>query len=479
MTRKNFSLTNLETWIPDVEGVDQERINKLVEEETQLFIERTKKSRELLKRGKEHMLHGSMTSWHRDWGLPNPIYVEKARGNRIVDIDGNEYIDFCFGDTPDVYGHATNNEVIKGVIELLENTGVNTLCANEENIIAGELLAKKYGLKYWYTSMTASDSNRFAVKIARMVTGRPKVLMFNTAYHGNVDELIKWSPEPGVIEARFQAADLFPGQDLSQTTKVVEFNDLEAVEEALKDEDVALLITEPALTNVGIQLPKPGFHEKLRELCTKYGTLLLIDETHTQIEGPSGLTGKWGLKPDIWIAGKCIAGGIPCGVYGFNEEIGDKLRDILDAPDPQGIGALTGLGTTATGNNLAMRALRLNLEYVMTEETFAHMQKMTKYLVDEMNRVIKKYNAPFSMTSLGVRCELNFIPDPEVYTTRDVIWGVGNGGLTEYMHLYAYNRGLLFIPYYNMFITSPTTKTEDVDRWIELWDEIVANILDI
>jgi glutamate-1-semialdehyde 2,1-aminomutase len=466
-------LTDLLT--PKHDGIDLHRLRRLVDEELKRYVQRTPRSRELAARAGKHLIGGVMSSWHADWHLPHPLYVERSKGNRVWDVDGNEYVDFNLGDTPDMFGHAPDNAVTRSVSEFVRKSGNATLLPSEDAIVAAEILAQRFGLPYWYTALSASDANRFAIKIARLVTGRPRVLMFNLAYHGTVDETLHWSLEPGVIRRRFHA-DYAPGQDPAATTKIANWNDLESVERALSGGDVALVLTEPALTNTGIVLPEPGFHEALRALCRRYGAYLLVDETHTLSEGPRGCTGAWGLEPDFWVAGKAIASGIPCAVYGFNHEIADRLSALLARDDPQGVGGMTGLGTTVAGNALSTHALRMTLEHVMTEEVYEGMREAMRRLVRGMRDVIAKREVPFSVTAMGNRCDLRFLPEP-ARDAFDGALGIGVGGYFEFVHLRALNRGFLIIPYYNMFLCSPDARAEDVDAWIQCFDDLVVDLL--
>jgi glutamate-1-semialdehyde 2,1-aminomutase len=466
-------LTDLLT--PRHDRIDLARLRRLVEGEAQRYVERTPRSRALADRAAKHMIGGVMSTWHADWHLPHPLYVARSRGNRVWDVDGNEYVDFNFGDTPDMFGHAPDNEVTRSLSEFIRSEGIATLLPNEDAIVASELLADRFGLKYWYTALSASDANRFCIKIARMLTGRPRILMFNLAYHGTVDETLKWTLEPGVIRQRFHV-EYDPAHDPAAATEIANWNDLDSVEKALRGGDIALVITEPALTNTGIVMPEPGFHEGLRALCTRYGAYLLIDETHTLSEGPRGCTGEWGLEPDVWVAGKAIASGVPCAVYGLNEEIGDRLSVLLSADDPQGAGGMTGLGTTVAGNALSTRALRKTLEHVLTEESYAKMRAAMSRLVEGMRDVIAEHALPFSVTAMGNRCDLRFLPQPP-RDAFDGALGIGVGGYFEFVHLRALNRGFMIIPYYNMFLSSPYTSTEDVDRWVECFGELVTDML--
>ncbi|MFQ5479368.1 MAG: transaminase [Candidatus Binatia bacterium] len=455
--------------------IDLSRVGRLIERETDLYAERTPKSRELAERANRHMVGGVMSNWHGDWHLPYPLYAERSRGNRVWDVDGNEYIDFNLGDTPDIFGHAPDNEVTKDLSSFIRSDGIATLLPNEDAIVASEILAQRFGLRYWYTALSASDANRFSIKIARMLTGRPRVVIFNLAYHGNVDETLVWELAPGEVRRRI-SVDYSPGQDPAATTKIANWNDLDSVELALKDGDVALVLTEPALTNTGIVMPQDDFHERLRELCTRHGSYLLVDETHTLSEGPRGCTGPWGLKPDFWVAGKCIASGIPCAVYGFSAAVGEKLGDILAMEDPSMAAGMTGLGTTATGNALSTRALRLTLEHVLVDEVYDRIRVTMERLVGGMRAAIDKYGLPFSVTTMGNRCDLRFLPTPPV-ETFDSLLGLGLGGYFELLHLHALNRGFLIIPYLNMFLCSPCTTIQDVDAWTACFDEFLASML--
>ncbi len=455
--------------------IDLGHVATLIEREEQIYRERTPKSAQLAERARQHMVGGVMCNWQNDWHLPHPLYCARSKGNRVWDVDGNQYIDFNLGDTPDIFGHAPDNEVMRGVTELIQNSGIATLLPNEDAIVASEILAARFGLRYWYTALSASDANRFSIKIARMISGRPKVMIFNLAYHGNVDETLAWSLEPGLVQRRIPV-DYSPGQDPAATTRIATWNDLASVEEALRERDVAVVLTEPALTNTGIVLPQPGFHQELRALCKRYGSYLLIDETHTLSEGPSGCSGPWGLEPDFWVAGKCIASGLPCAVYGFNQEIGDKLGAILAIDDPGMAAGMTGLGTTATGNALSTRALRLSLEHVITEETYTAMRTAMTALVDSMRTSIAARQLPFTVTTMGNRCDLRFAPEPAV-DTFDSLLGLGLGGYFELLHLRALNRGFLIIPYLNMFLCSPCSSAEDIASWGACFDELLGDML--
>ncbi len=458
---------------PIHEGIDLGHVMQLVAQELELYQKRTPKSFELFQRAQKHMIKGVPCNWQADWLLPYTFYVERAKGNRLWDVDGNEYIDFHFGDTPSIFGHSPDNAVTRGIADQLLNRGVTSLAPTEDAIHVGEMLSERVGLPYWYVTLSASDSNRMAINLARSITGRSKLAMFNLGYHGTVDDTLKWKPRPETTEFRW--AHFRPGEDPAAVTKIAEFNDLESVEEALKDEDVAVLLTEPMLTDAGFTIPKEGWHEGLRELCTKYGTLLLIDETHTQTSGPGGLTREWGLDPDIWVSGKSIGAGLPVGVMGLKEEWAQAWQKLLDGFAPWGICGLTGQGTTNSANMLCIRALRLSLEHNYTEETFAKMFTSMEHLDRGMQAVIDKHSAPFRIDTIGARMNVSFMPD-KTYDALSAARGVGFGGYREYWLYYCLNRGVVLIPIVNMILTGPDTTLPDCDKLVQLWDEVITNM---
>jgi len=458
---------------PEHEGIDVTRVMPLIAEELELYRKRTPKSLALFERAQKHMVKGVPCSWQADWLLPYTFYVDRAKGNRLWDVDGNEYIDFHFGDTPSIFGHSPDNEVTRGIADQILNRGVTSLAPTEDAIVISELLSERVGLPFWYVTLSASDSNRMAINLARSVTGRSKLLMFNTGYHGTVDDTLKWMPRPGQVEYRW--AHFRPGEDAAAVTKIAEFNDLEGVEAALQDRDVAVLLTEPLLTDGGFTIPQEGWHKGLRQLCTQYGTLLLIDETHTQTSGPGGLTRLWGLDPDIWVSGKSIAAGLPVGVMGLKEELARKWQGLLDGFAPWGICGLTGQGTTNSANMLCLRALRLSLEHNYTNETFAKMFASMDHLARGMRGVIDKHRAPFRVDTFGARLNVSFMPEV-AHDALSAAKGVGFGGYREYWLYYCLNRGLLLIPIVNMILTGPDTTFADCDKLVQAWDEVITNM---
>jgi len=460
------------TVFPRLSGViSQEKLLALADKETGEWMAKTKKSEAMQIRGMKHMPWGVMGCYQKDWETPHLLFAEKSMGNRVWDVDGNEYIDFNFGDTPDMYGHGPGNPAVKACAQRMLEDGLNSMMGNEDSLVVAELLAEKFGLPYWMHVMTASDANRYVLGIARHHTGRPNVAISNWTYHGSVDETQKISPEPGVI-ARFHDLGIYHGE-VDQGTKIYNWNDLESLDEMLADRSVAVVLMEPVMSNFGWAWPKDDWHKGVRELCDKYGTLLCFDETHTISQGPRGMVGHLGLQGDFWTCGKCISSGIPGAVYGMTEEIAKKLHQ-----DQSAVGFLTGaglgmLGNALCGNTMSMLALRITLEEVLTDKVFARINANVDYMKKGMEKSIKKYKAPYRIETMGNRLCYHFIPD-KCYDPLAGLVQVGFGGLFELSHAYFWNRGMLIMPYFNMLMLAPDHPREDTDKFLGVWDKFVG-----
>ena len=336
--------------------------------------------------------------------------------------------------------------------------------------MGGEELTRRFGVPEWSFSLTATDANRWGIRLARLATGRPKLLVFSYCYHGSVDETFIVIGRDGTPTSR--PGNIAPAQDPTETTRVVEWNDLAALERELAHNDVAAILMEPALTNIGIVLPEPGFHERVRSLATNFGTLLMIDETHTISAGPGGMTARDSLKPDIFVIGKSLGGGIPSGAYGLSQTVADTIRSVTGEG---GLGDVGGVGGTLAGNALSMAAMRATLGEVLTQEAFAQMIEMATRYTGDVEQIITDAELSWSITQLGARAEYRFVrPAPR------------NGGeaaaaadteLDEYMHLYTLNRGILMTPFHNMALTCPDTSLSDIDRHSEVFADAVAELI--
>lgn len=407
-------------------------------------------------------------TWMNKWSGGYPLYLESARGNRITDIDGHTYIDFALGDTGAMAGHSPAATVAAVNRRIGELGGITTMMPSEDAEWVGAELTRRFGIPLWSFSLTATDANRWALRLARLVTGRPRILAFSYCYHGAVDETLVITGPDG--SAQFREGNVGPAVPIGQTTRVAEFNDLASVERELAHGDVAVLITEPALTNIGIVLPEPGFLEGVRELCTKYGTLLLIDETHTISAGPGGCTAAWNLQPDIFVIGKSIGGGIPSGAYGITREIAERITDHPEA-DLVDVG---GVGGTLAGNVLSTAAMRATLEHVLTDAAFVHMIDLATSFREGVEKTLADHSVPWTIAQLGARAEYRFTsPAPSTGSESAAAF---DGDLEEFLHLYMSNRGVLLTPFHNMALMCPDTSAADVDRHSELFAGAVAEL---
>jgi glutamate-1-semialdehyde 2,1-aminomutase len=403
-------------------------------------------------------------SWMAMWAGGHPVYLAEAHGARVVDVDGNEYADLCLGDTGAMAGHSPE-PTMDAVRQL---AGLTTMLPTEDAARVGEELGRRFGLPYWQFSLTATDANRWILRMAREVTGRPRVLVFNWCYHGTVDETLVTLHE-GVPRSR--EGNVGPMVDPTRTTRVAEFNELPSVEAALTEGDVACMLMEPALTNIGIVLPEEGFLASVHAACSRTGTLLVIDETHTLSAGPGGCTAAWGLEPDAVTLGKAIGGGVPIGAYGVSAALAERIAAAEDA-DLEDTG---GVGGTLAGNALSLAAARATLERVLTEEAFEHMSALRERFVAGVEASLGAHGAPWCVVSLGARAEYRFCPEPPRSGGESA--AAGDRAIEEYLHLYLLNRGVLITPFHNMALMCPATSEEDVDRHSEAFDAALAELL--
>jgi len=430
------------------------------------FVEGHPRSRELAERARGSLFEGVPMHWMRKWPGGFPVFVAEAQGARFVDVDGHEYIDFCLGDTGAMTGHAPPATLTAVAAQAAR--GITLMLPSEDALWVSQELTRRFGVSRWQFALTATDANRFTIRLARHVTGREKILVFNWCYHGTVDETFATLGADGVVRAR--GGNLGPPVDPAVTTRVVEFNDVEALERELATGDVALVLTEPALTNIGIVHAEPGFHDSLRELTRTHGALLAIDETHTICCGPGGYTHEHGLEPDIVTIGKPIAGGIPAAAYGFSEELAARLGGRIELEDVD----VGGVGGTLAANALSLAAMRATLAEVLTDEAFARMIPLAERWTDGVESGISESGLPWHVTRLGCRAEYLFGPDRP--RTGGEAHDAGNFELERYMHLHALNRGILLTPFHNMALMSPATTEADVDRHTEVFREAVVEL---
>ena len=441
--------------------IDRTRLAALIERERATLAARTPRSRELAERANAHMIGGVPMQWMQIWAGQHALFFERAKGNRITDVDGNELLDFCLGDTGAMAGHSPEATVAAVRRRLDELGGVTTMLPTEDAIWVADDLARRFGMDKWTFALTATDANRWVLRTARQLTGRSKILIMSYCYHGSVDETII-ALENGVATSK--PGNVGPQVDPAQTTRVVEFNDLAMLERELAHGDVACVLAEPALTNMGIVLPDPGYWEAATKLIKDAGSLLVIDETHTFSAGPGGCTQAWDLEPDIVTMGKSIAGGVPIGAYGVTAEVDARIT-----ADPMGDYVDTGgVGGTLAGNALSMAAARGTLEHVLTEEAFARMCDLGDRMLAGMQDVIDRHALPWVVAGLGARAEFRFCADMPRNGTES--HDAHDADVEEWLHLVTLNNGILVTPFHNMCLVCPDTTAADVDRLLAVLD---------
>jgi glutamate-1-semialdehyde 2,1-aminomutase len=447
-----------------VTTAQREQLAALIARERETYERDHARSRELYAEARGSLLAGVPMSWMAMWVGGFPLYLERAHGATIVDVDGHEYVDFCLGDTGAMAGHSP--EPTMRAIAAIE--GITTMLPTEGAAWVGAELARRFGLPYWQFALTATDANRWMIRMCRHVTDRSRIGVFNWCYHGSVDEAFVTLDEHGHAHAREGLVG--PPLDPTETTRVAEFNDIDSVERVLEHGDVACLLMEPALTNIGIVLPEPGFMDAVRELCTGHGTLLIIDETHTLSAGPGGCTAAWGLQPDAVTLGKSIGGGVPIGTYGVSAELAERIAGQEDA-DYEDTG---GVGGTLAGNALSLAAARATLGEVLTDEAFERMIALRERFVAGVEGVLAEHGMPWTILSLGARCEYRFTAEPPRSGAESA--AADDPELEEYFHLYLMNRGVLITPFHNMALMCPATTEAQVDRHTEVFGAAVAEL---
>jgi glutamate-1-semialdehyde 2,1-aminomutase len=438
----------------------------LLERELERFDREHPRSRELAGQARGSLLSGVPMPWMIRWPGGFPVFAAEAHGARFTDVDGHEYVDFCLGDTAAMTGHSPE-PTVRALREQGAH-GITLMLPSEDSLWVAEELSRRFGLARWQFALTATDANRFAIRLARELTGRPKILVFNWCYHGSVDETFA-SLENGRVVSR--EGNVGPPVPLDETTRVVEWNDVEALERELAHGDVACVLAEPALTNIGIVLAEPGFHDALRAATREAGTLLIIDETHTLCAGPGGYTAAYDLEPDVLTVGKAIGAGVPAAAYGFSAEVAGRLEAMLPADERADVG---GIGGTVAANVLSLAATRATLAEVLTEEAFERMIALGERFEAGVADVVERHGLPWHVTRLGCRVEYLFRPDRPRAGSEAAAGG--NALLDRLIHLYALNRGILLTPFHNMALMSPATTEADVDRHTKVFDEAASEL---
>jgi len=446
--------------------IDRSRLARQYHLEQQRFLDTHPRSSALYDRAQRSLLEGVPMHWMKKWAGGFPVFVASAQGAYLTDVDGLQYLDLCLGDTGAMTGHAP-----PGTLEAIRRQaarGITTMLPTEDSLWVAEELGRRFGLPHWQFALSATDANRFAIRLARMITGRPRILVFNWCYHGTVDETLVILQD-GV--PRMRPGNIGPPVNPVETTRVVEFNDLPALAEALSHGDVACILAEPAMTNIGIIHPDTGFLAAMSDLAARTGTLVVIDETHTLCAGPGGCTAAMDLHPDFVTVGKAIGAGVPGAAYGFSAKVAKALESRIPVSDCD----TGGIGGTLAGNSLSLAAMRAALELVLTPESYRRTIPMADRFRSGVESVIAEYALPWIVKQLGCRAEYWFRPAPprnggEAAAAIDV-------ELDRYMHLAALNRAILLTPFHNMALIAPSVTEEDIDRHTAVFRESVEALV--
>ncbi|MFT4029083.1 MAG: transaminase [Protaetiibacter sp.] len=450
---------------------DRARLTGLWDAELETFRAARGESGRLHRDARDVMPGGVPMLWMEKWPGPWPVYVAEAKGAHFLCADGIDHVDLCLGDTGAMVGHAPEASV-RAITERLAR-GATFMLPTEDAAVAAGVLAERFGLPEWQFTLSATDANRHVLRYARQATGRRKVLVIDHCYHGTVDEAYASLDADGRVVAR--RGNIGPPVPLSETTVVVEFDDLAGLEAALDTREVAAVLAEPAMTNVGIVLPRSGWHEAVRAACDRTGTILVIDETHTLCAGPGGMTARDGLRPDVVVVGKTIGGGIPAAAWGMTHELAARVRAGLgwagEGREDLDVG---GVGGTLAGNAVSMAGIRATLSEVLTPEVYPGMIARAAEWTAGVQAAIDEFGAPWQVTQLGARAEYSFRPTPPV-NGREAA-EADDFALQQYLHLHALNRGILITPFHNMALMSPATSQEDVERHTVAFREAVASL---
>ena len=446
-------------------NLDRNKLKELMAREEARFIADHPKSAAAYKHAQNTLLGGVPMNWMKKWAGAFPVFVKSAKGAHFTDVDGRDYIDLCLGDTGAMTGHSP--DVVAEAVARRVKDGITLMLPTEDAVWVGEDLKSRFCLPYWQFTLTATDANRFAIRIAREITQRSKILVFHYCYHGTVDESFATLSNSVVGPRR---GNIGPPVNPAETTRVVEFNDLDALEEALKQHDVACILAEPAMTNVGIILPDEGYWRTARELARRYGALLLADETHTICAGPGGCTAEWKLDPDMLVFGKAIGSGIPGATYGLSEEVAQRISARMHLEDCD----VGGIGGTLAGNALSLAAMRATLEHVLTPAAFARMIPLARRFNDGVAAEIQTRQLPWNVIQLGARAEYTFAAKPPRNGGESA--AAADFELERFLHLYALNRGVLLTPFHNMALMCPATTESDIDAHTKIFASATSEL---
>jgi glutamate-1-semialdehyde 2,1-aminomutase len=448
-------------------SIDAEALRRLSIRERERFLGGHAESARLAARSDAHWLGGVPMHWMRDWGTPHPLFVREARGNELWDVDGNHYLDFCLGDTGAMFGHAP--PPIARALTEAGSSGLTCMLPAERVARVGEKLADLFGLPFWQMTQTATDANRAALRWARAITGRQRMLVFDGCYHGTVEETLVRALPDASLGTRARQGLIGMNHDVSLTTDAVPFNDIPAVEAILALGRTAAVIAEPVMTNIGMVLPDPGFWSALRKLTRRHGVWLIIDETHTLSTARGGYARAHGLDPDLWVCGKAIAGGMPCAVFGFTADVESSMRRV----QAERAGGHSGMGTTLSANTLALACLEAALDELMTAANYQAMDAAASHLARGLDALFERHGLDWHVSRVGARLEFGFGTAPRTGAGSErQAWPE----LEQALHLHLLNRGVLLTPFHNMMLCSPVTTAAHGDTLIAHLDEALRGL---
>lgn len=451
--------------------ISRQRLADVIAQERQLFRQRCPQSQQLASAARDSLLDGVPMHWMADWSTPFPLFVADAQGARFRDVDGNHYVDFCLGDTGAMTGHSP--AAVQQALATQAGKGLTTMLPSADAIWVGNELKRRFGLDYWQIATTATDANRYVLRWARAASERKVIVVFDGCYHGTVDDTMV-----RLRDGKTVARNGLLGQvhDLGLYTRAVPFNDLAALEAALAPGDVAAVLTEPAMTNIGMVMPDPDFHRELRRLTRRYGSYLIIDETHTISTGVGGYTRAFHLEPDFFVMGKPIAGGLPCAIYGCTKSVAEAMLAARKKAQQSGGHGHSGMGTTLSANPLQLACMRATLEHVLTEKNYQQMLALAQDLADGLRALIAQHQMPWCVTHIGARVEFQFRATPP-RTGVEAEAGFDDE-LEQALHLYLLNRGVMITPFHNMMLICPATTADDVQQLLNCFSRAITTLKD-
>ncbi len=443
-------------------------IDRIGAREGETFRTANPKSLALAKRAEASWFQGVPFHWMLDWPSPAPLVAEKALGATLTTVDGRALDDFCLGETASMFGHSP--PALVNALAEQAGQGLSYMLPTYKTAELGEMLSAMFGLPFWQVTTTASEANRAVIRWCRAITERRKILVFNGCYHGAVDDVFV-DLRGGLPVMRGSLV----GQvhDLRDSSVVIEFNDEAALEQALSSGDIACVLAEPVMTNIGMVRDAPGYLQKLRQLCTHAGTLLVFDETHTISSGYGGHSNAYGPTADIMVIGKSIGGGVPCAVYGFTGKVATEMARV-NAARPTGH---SGIGTTLSAGALSISAMHAMLGQVITQKAYAHMLSMADRLCNGLQAIIARHGLQWHISAVGARVE--FVCGAEPAANGSQAKALMHAKLEAVLHLYLLNRGILLAPFHNMMLLSPVTSEQQVDRLLHELGNVVAELLEI